>query len=85
MIEAIITGVVALIVCLINNDYQNKRMKTENDKTVALIDYRLSELTKQVEKHNSLVERTYRLEESGKIHEEKIKVINHRIADLEGK
>lgn len=41
-----------------------------------LTNYRLAELEKKVDKHNSLVERTYRLEE-------KMKVANHRIEDLE--
>ena len=39
--------------------------------------------TRQVNKHNQLVERTYRLEEQMHVHEEKIKVANHRIDDLE--
>ena len=41
-----------------------------------LIKYRIEQLEKKVEKHNSDVERTYLLEE-------KIKVANHRIDDLE--
>ena len=41
-----------------------------------IIKYRLEQLEKKVEKHNSIVERTYLLEE-------KIKVANHRIEDLE--
>ena len=36
-----------------------------------------------MEKHNHLVERTYKLEETTKINEEKIRVANHRIEDLE--
>ena len=43
-----------------------------------IIKYRLEQLEKKVEKHNSIVERTYLLEE-------KIKVANHRIEDLERK
>ena len=43
-----------------------------------LIKYRIGQLEKKVEKHNSVVERTYLLEE-------KIKVANHRIDDLERK
>lgn len=43
-----------------------------------LIKYRIEQLEKKVEKHNSVVERTYLLEE-------KMKVANHRIEDLEGK
>lgn len=48
-----------------------------------LTNYRLEQLEKKVEKHNNLVERTYQLEEDHKVDEEKIKVINHRINDLE--
>ena len=41
-----------------------------------LVKYRIEQLEKKVEKHNSIVERTYILEE-------KVKVANHRISDLE--
>lgn len=41
-----------------------------------LTNHRLQELEKKVDKHNSVVERTYRLEEQ-------MKVANHRIHDLE--
>lgn len=43
-----------------------------------LVKYRIEQLEKKVEKHNSIVERTYILEE-------KAKVANHRIEDLERK
>lgn len=43
-----------------------------------LVKYRIDQLEKKVEKHNSIVERTYLLEE-------KVKVANHRIEDLERK
>ena len=42
-----------------------------------LTQYRLEELEKKVQAHNSLIERTYRLEERT--------VANHRIDDLERK
>lgn len=48
-----------------------------------LTSYRLEQLEKKVEKHNNIIERTYKLEEEEKVTEEKIKVINHRIDDLE--
>ena len=43
-----------------------------------LVKYRIEQVEKKVEKHNSIVERTYILEE-------KVKVANHRIEDLERK
>lgn len=76
MTEAIITGIVAIIVCTINNVYQSS-------KTQALIEYKIDELSKRVDKHNNLVERTYKLEEQTVLQDEKIKVANNRIADLE--
>jgi len=48
-----------------------------------LMTYRIEQLEVRVNKHNNLIERTYKLEESEHIHDEKIKVINHRIDDLE--
>lgn len=48
-----------------------------------LISYRIEQLEKKVEKHNSIIERTFKLEEKTELQEEKIKVINHRIEDLE--
>lgn len=40
-------------------------------------------LSSRVEKHNGVIERTYRLEDNDKLLEEKISVGNHRISDLE--
>lgn len=48
-----------------------------------LTQYRLQELEKKVEKHNNMIERTFRLEEQEAVLAEKISVANHRIADLE--
>ena len=50
-----------------------------------LTQYRLEQLEKRVQAHNNLIERTYRLEERTELQEEKIKVANHRIEDLEKK
>lgn len=48
-----------------------------------LTSYRLEQLEKKVEKHNSIVERTYKVEKEQEVENEKIKVINHRLDDLE--
>lgn len=60
-----------------------KQVRHENDKTVALIEYRLKKLEEKVDKHNQVVDRTYKLEELTALQEEKIRVANHRIEDLE--
>ena len=69
VVTALISGGVTLLVCLLTNHYQQSRV-------MAILQVKLEELARQVDKHNSVIERTYRLEE-------KIKVANHRIDDLE--
>lgn len=49
--------------------------------------YRLEQLEKKVDKHDHLVERMYEIEKTvttaTSLYDEEIKVINHRISDLE--
>lgn len=78
IISACISAGVTLIVCLISNHGQQ-------EKTRALVEYKLEELTKRVDKHNNTIERTYKLEQDVSVMEEQIKVANHRINDLERK
>lgn len=49
-----------------------------------LVDYRLKQLEDKVNKHNNLIDRTYNLETQEKLLEEQLKVVNHRIKDIEG-
>lgn len=76
IISALIGAAVSLIVCVITNH-------SSNEKTRALIEYRMLQLEKKQDKHNQLIERVFRLEENTALQEEKIKVANHRIEDLE--
>ena len=48
-----------------------------------LTQYRLEQLERKVEVHNGVIDRVYKLEERTELQEEKIKVANHRIDDLE--
>ena len=72
----LLTSFVTLAICLINNIFQSKQTRD-------LIEYRLTKLEEKVDKHNNVIERTYKLEELTALQEEKIKVANHRIDDLE--
>lgn len=76
IISAGITGLISLVVCLVNNHYQAEQTRN-------LIEYKLEELTKRVDKHNNVVERVYHLEQHEAVVDEKIKVANRRIEDLE--
>lgn len=88
MTEALITGIVAIIVCLVNNWFQSKNIlaqqKQQHEETTAMIDYKLSELTKRVDKHNNVIERTFKLEQNVAIQEEKIKNLNLSIEKING-
>ena len=48
-----------------------------------LTNYRIEQLEKKVEKHNSVIERVNKLEKHEAVIDEEIKVANHRIDDLE--
>ena len=76
MVGEIIVAVLALIGSLGGAWLANKR-------SAALLAYRMEQLEHKVDKHNKVIERTYKLEEHEALVDEKIKVINHRIEDLE--
>lgn len=72
MIVAILSGVGTLLgsVCGI---LASNRLTT----------YRIKKLEEKVDKHNNVIDRVYQLERQGAVVDEEIKVVNHRIKDLE--
>lgn len=78
MTETIIVGVLSLIGTGLGGVIS---VMTANK----LTNYKIEQLQKQVEKHNSMIERTFKLEEHAAVMDEQIKVANHRISDIEGK
>lgn len=76
MTEAIIVAVLGLAGTLTGSYLANR-------KSAALVAYRLEQLEQKVNKHNNLIERTYALEEHVALMDERQKVANHRIEDLE--
>lgn len=85
IISACISAGAAIFICMMNSRSQQKKSDCQQEKTRALVEYKLDELTKRVDKHNNVVERTYNLEKEMDVQKEQIKVANHRIQDLEGK
>lgn len=71
IISSLISGAVALIVCVITQI-------TSQKKTTALIEYRLNELSKRVEAHNNLIDRTYKLEERTELQEQRLNALERR-------
>ena len=72
IIAALITGAVAVISSLLTQR-----------KSAALILYRIDQLEKKQDKHNGLVEKTYRLEQKYAVLDNRQSASEHRIADLE--
>ena len=83
MIEALIAAGATLLVCMINNHYQRQETDKKHNETISLVTYRLEQLEKKQDLHNNAVSRLYEVEKRIGIDEEKIKVSNHRIEDLE--
>lgn len=83
MIEALISagaslfvGVLAFIGVIITNSRSNSKMQNDMKTSQAVTDERISELTREVRLHNNFAQRI-------PVIEEQIKVVNHRIVDLE--
>lgn len=73
----------AIIVSLITGVFALLGTYLANRKAASLIEYRLSELEKKVDKHNNVIERTYKLEERTELQEAEIKRHNERLKSLE--
>ena len=78
IIVSIITGVFTLVGTIIAVVAGNTSTKQQIRVQQAVMDTKLEALTSEVKKHNSFAERM-------PVVEEQIKVINHRIDDLEKK
>ncbi len=76
IIGSVISAITAIVVCIINANSNHKKLLAELEKHDELQAYRIEQLERKQDKHNNLIERTYILEE-------KVKVANHRIDDLE--
>lgn len=78
MTEGIIIAILSLVGTLAGSYFSNRAGQK-------LIAYRIEKLEEKVDKHNQVIERTYKLEEDTAVLDEKIRVANHRIDDLERK
>lgn len=73
---SIVVGILSLVGVIITNDNSNKKIETRLDKQQAVMDCKIDELTREVREHNNFAKRM-------PVVEEQIKVINHRIQDIE--
>lgn len=73
---AIITGGLSLLGVIVTNRSANDKMMQNMHINQAVTDEKIQELTREVREHNDFAKRM-------PVVEEQIKVINHRIEDLE--
>lgn len=78
MTESIIVALITAAGALLGTYFANR-------KTAALMEYRLEQLEKKVDKHNQVIERTYKLEEKTELQEAEIERHKERLRILEGK
>lgn len=76
IIAAAITGGLSLIGIIITNIMSNKKIEHHLETSQAVTDCKIEELTREVRAHNNFAQRM-------PVVEEQIKVINHRLNDLE--
>lgn len=76
IIVAAITGAASIVAVILTNMQSNKRVEQNLSTSQAVTDVKIDELTREVRAHNNFAQRM-------PVVEEQIKVINHRIDDLE--
>ena len=76
IIVALITGGIAVITTIISGKHTSNDMQHKLETHQAVTDEKITELTREVRLHNGFAERV-------PILEERIKVANHRLDDLE--
>lgn len=74
---ALITGGLSLLGVIIASAAGNRRTEQRIQVAQAVTDTKIEELTREVRKHNNFAEKI-------PVIQEQIKVVNHRLADLEG-
>lgn len=83
IIVALITAASAVICQLLIAANSRKSMRQAQYDSQKLLEYKIDKLSERVDKHNSVIARTYKLEQDYAVVSEQIKVANHRITDLE--
>jgi len=64
IIVSIITGILSLTGVILTNISGNRKIERQLEVSMAITNTKLEDLTKQVEKHNQVIERTYKLEQA---------------------
>ena len=76
LIGTIFVGICSVLGVVITNNKANRDFDAKLDKAQAITDYKIEELTREVRLHNDFAKRI-------PVIEEQMKVVNHRIEDIE--
>lgn len=89
IIVAIVTGLATILSVVVTTRASAKETdaKIEKQQAVfeAIVTERISTLQQKVERHNSVIERTYKLEEATALQDAELKRINKRLEKVEQK
>lgn len=64
IIVSMVTGGFSLAGIIITNVLSNRKIENQLETSMAVTNTKLEALTKQVEKHNQVIERTFKLEQA---------------------
>ena len=76
ILAAAVTGLLSLFGVVVSNIGSNRKIENALSTSQAVTDCKIEELTREVREHNNFAKRM-------PVVEEQIKVINHRLEDLE--
>ena len=80
---SIISAVVTALGVFIPNYVMHKKAQEDAHANCTLMSYKIDELARKQEKYNNLQERLAKVETASRILDERQKIANHRIDDLE--
>lgn len=83
IVAAAISAVSAILVCIISQNRNHLKLEAQLDKGLALIDQRIETLSDRVDKHNNVIERTYKLEELTHVQDEQIRELRSSVKKLD--
>ena len=81
----VVTAIASVIAVYMSNKKANTEMIQHMEVNDAVRDEKIEELTREVRRHNNFAERMPEIEGDIKVINEQVKVINHRLNNLENR
>lgn len=81
----VVTAIASVLAVYMSNKKANTEMLQHMEVNDAVRDEKIEELTREVRRHNNFAERMPEIEGDIKVINEQIKVVNHRLNNLENR